>query len=360
MRGQRQRRRTVRVWDLTTRREQATLTGHTDWVRAVAVTAAAPVRSVVSTTGRCRRPAAAGTAILPPRPVVGSLAAPATHSPPPAAGGRPVGAGLGPAARARAGPHRPTQRLVWSVAITPDGKRAVSGGDDGSRTGLGPGRRPRAGHPDRPHPPGMVGRDHPGRHPRGQRQQRRVRAGVGPGHRPRGSHPHRPHPPGVVGRDHPGRHPRGQRQQRRVRAGLGPGRRPRAGHPHRPGPRQVFSVTITPDGNRAVSGSGNDLQVWDLAARRERATLTGHTREVWSVAITPDGKCAVSGSSDGIRAGLGPGLPARRGPSSPARPPGVRGGDHPRQGLAVSGGEDGTVQVWDVSAKTEVARWTGN
>jgi NB-ARC domain/WD domain, G-beta repeat/APAF-1 helical domain len=124
--------------------------------------------------------------------------------------------------------------------------------------------------------------------------------------------------------------------------------------------RPVFSVAITPDGARAVSGAGNDLQVWDLSAAKARATLTGHTGEVWSVAITPDGTCAVSGSSDGsIRVW---GLRGRRARAS------TLVSDTGQvfavaitqdKTVAVSGSEDGSVQVWDVSSRTEVARWTG-
>ena len=63
---------------------------------------------------------------------------------------------------------------------------------------------------------------------------------------------------------------------------------------------EVFSVAITPDGTRAVSG-GDDatVRVWDLATGSERAVLAGHTRPVWSVAITPDGARAASGGGDG-------------------------------------------------------------
>jgi hypothetical protein len=32
----------------------------------------------------------------------------------------------------------------------------------------------------------------------------------------------------------------------------------------------------------------------------------------------------------------------------------------PDKALAVSGGEDGSVRVWDVATRTEVARWTGD
>ena len=61
----------------------------------------------------------------------------------------------------------------------------------------------------------------------------------------------------------------------------------------------VNAVAITPDGKKAVSGSGDDtLKVWDLDTGKEISTLTGHNSWVNAVAITPDGKKAVSGSHD--------------------------------------------------------------
>jgi len=58
-------------------------------------------------------------------------------------------------------------------------------------------------------------------------------------------------------------------------------------------------VSITPDGRRAVSGSGdNTLIVWDLESGEKLKTLEGHTDQVNAVSITPDGRRAVSGSWD--------------------------------------------------------------
>jgi WD40 repeat protein len=119
-------------------------------------------------------------------------------------------------------------------------------------------------------------------------------------------------------------------------------------------------VAITPDGTRAVSGSGNDLQVWDLATGREQVTLTGHTGEVFSVAVTPDATLAVSGSADGSVRIWNPATGREQAAltghisqvfSVAITPDGTR---------AVSGGEDGSVRVWDLSISTEVARWIGD
>jgi WD40 repeat protein len=61
----------------------------------------------------------------------------------------------------------------------------------------------------------------------------------------------------------------------------------------------VSDVAITPDGRHAVSASGDrTLKSWDLASGREEHTFAGHASLVSAVAITPDGRQAVSASAD--------------------------------------------------------------
>ena len=61
----------------------------------------------------------------------------------------------------------------------------------------------------------------------------------------------------------------------------------------------VTAVAVTPDGRRAVSGSDDrTLKVWDLEQGALLATLEGHGARVSAVAVTPDGRRAVSGSGD--------------------------------------------------------------
>jgi uncharacterized delta-60 repeat protein len=61
----------------------------------------------------------------------------------------------------------------------------------------------------------------------------------------------------------------------------------------------VRSVAVSPDGRRIVSGSfDRTVVVWDLETGTQFHRLTGHQNAVWSVAVSPDGRCIVSGSED--------------------------------------------------------------
>ena len=61
----------------------------------------------------------------------------------------------------------------------------------------------------------------------------------------------------------------------------------------------VTGVAVTLDGKRAVSASwDHTLKVWDLESGRALRTLEGHSKWVSGVAVTPDGKRAVSASDD--------------------------------------------------------------
>jgi WD40 repeat protein/serine/threonine protein kinase len=67
-----------------------------------------------------------------------------------------------------------------------------------------------------------------------------------------------------------------------------------AGHDH-----SVNAVTVAPDGRRAISASSDyTLRLWDLKSGHSMCTLAGHTGSVTAVVVTPDGHRAISGSSD--------------------------------------------------------------
>jgi WD40 repeat protein len=61
----------------------------------------------------------------------------------------------------------------------------------------------------------------------------------------------------------------------------------------------VTCVSMTPDGQHAVSGSfDRTLRVWDLEGGACLATFDDHRGAVASLSLTPDGTRAVSGSAD--------------------------------------------------------------
>jgi hypothetical protein len=61
----------------------------------------------------------------------------------------------------------------------------------------------------------------------------------------------------------------------------------------------VNAIAVTPDGRRAVSVSNDlTLRLWDLESGQSVCTLQGHMRAVLAVAITPDGCRAVSAAAD--------------------------------------------------------------
>ena len=129
-----------------------------------------------------------------------------------------------------------------------------------------------------------------------------------------------------------------------------------SGHGH-----WVRAVAVTPDGQRAVSGSNDDtLKVWDLESGKELQTLSGHGDRVFAVALTPDGRRAVSGSSDNtlrvwdlksgqeIQTLSGHGHWVR---AVAVTPDGQR---------AVSGSNDDTLKVWDLESGKELQTLSGH
>ena len=62
----------------------------------------------------------------------------------------------------------------------------------------------------------------------------------------------------------------------------------------------VVTLTATSDGRCAITGDEDgNVRLWDLFTGMCLRTLEGHTAGVEAVAVTPDGRCVVSGSKDG-------------------------------------------------------------
>ncbi|MGB3208528.1 MAG: WD40 repeat domain-containing protein [Crinalium sp.] len=67
---------------------------------------------------------------------------------------------------------------------------------------------------------------------------------------------------------------------------------------------EIYTVAITPDGQKIVGGSGDieheddAIKIWDIDTGSLIDSLKGHQHWIYAVAITPDGKKIVSGSFD--------------------------------------------------------------
>jgi WD40 repeat protein len=112
----------------------------------------------------------------------------------------------------------------------------------------------------------------------------------------------------------------------------------------------VNAVAVTPDGRHVVSGSYDAmLRVWDLATGETKMTFEGHTHIVNAVAVTPDGRRVVSGSSDKtLRVlGLAPGEinMTLRGHAGEVNAVAIT----PDGRRVISGSADTTLRVWDLA-----------
>jgi len=122
----------------------------------------------------------------------------------------------------------------------------------------------------------------------------------------------------------------------------------------------VAAVAISPDGKRAVSASvDKTLKVWNLETGRELQTLYGHADGVSTVAISPDGKRAVSSSWDGTlkvwNLETGSELQTLYGHTDAVRAVAIS----PDGKKAVSASEDSTLKVWNLETGRELHTLSG-
>jgi len=123
----------------------------------------------------------------------------------------------------------------------------------------------------------------------------------------------------------------------------------------------VISVSFSPDGKRVVSGSLDKLvKIWNAETGAEVCTLSGHADEVDSVAFSPDGKRVVSGSYDKLvkiwDAATGAHVCTLTGHTAAVTR--VQFSDDGTQVISGSDGE--TVHFWDVASATEVRQIAGS
>ena len=168
---------------------------------------------------------------------------------------------------------------------------------------------------------------------------------------------------GARSRLFPGRHHagfgRGRRGDPAAGSGLGPIGRPA----RRARRRRLLPGLLSRRRTLATGSYDRTVKLWDVATRRLKTTLTGHTNWVFSVAFAPDGASLASGGHDktvriwdaGDRPGDGhdwPGTRPRFG-LSPSRPT-------VNKSLLASGGADQLVLVWDLRTRALRARLEGH
>jgi WD40 repeat protein len=114
---------------------------------------------------------------------------------------------------------------------------------------------------------------------------------------------------------------------------------------------KVSAVAVTPDGNRAVSGSEDQtLRLWDLGTGQTLLALEGHLGVVRAVAITSDGRWAVSASDDRTLRlwdlSSGQTLLVLKGHTSGVSAVVIK----PNGRRAISASNDNTLRLWDLSS----------
>jgi WD40 repeat protein len=119
-------------------------------------------------------------------------------------------------------------------------------------------------------------------------------------------------------------------------------------------------VAVAPDGSWLVADTDySTLQIWDMATRRERVTLTDHAGMIKAVAIAPDGSWLAAAGGKTVQiwdVATGQLRVTLSGHAGEVETLAIA----PDGSWLATGGNDGTVRIWDVAAGHERAILTGH
>jgi WD40 repeat protein len=120
----------------------------------------------------------------------------------------------------------------------------------------------------------------------------------------------------------------------------------------------VTSVAVAPAAQRIITGEDGTARVWDAITGNELLKLEGHTGPIWFVALTPDGQRIVTGGDDGTArlwdATSGRELLTLKGHTGPIRSIAVTADGR----RLITGSVDGMVKIWEAAPPEQLALWS--
>jgi WD40 repeat protein len=119
-------------------------------------------------------------------------------------------------------------------------------------------------------------------------------------------------------------------------------------------------LAFSPDGKTLASAGARKIQIWDVATREVKHTISGHKKAIQSICFSPNGRYLVSGSTDDtIRVwNVEPGTLDRE---IEAKQDGVLAVAYSPSGKTIaSGGADKTIKLWKPWSGTMRVRLWGH
>jgi len=125
-----------------------------------------------------------------------------------------------------------------------------------------------------------------------------------------------------------------------------------------PQPQPILSVAFSPGGETLASADlAGEIQLWDVATQRKRATILGHDSSIFAIAYTADGKQLVSASLDRTVKIWDVKDLTESGTFSQHRFPIICLAVNRNGTLVASGDKSGTVLCWELDTMRLVARF---